>query len=101
MNKVTLIKKDAKASIEVGTGLLECLQKLLIFLVNGKTEQELESFKQQSQKHTSIQDKYDEEWMDHFKIITTLAAAIEKKFLDQNQVEEVEIPDDDIILPEN
>ena len=98
MSKITLIKKDAKTSIEVGTGLLECLQKLLIFLVNGKTEQEIESFKQQSEKHTSIKDKYDEEWMDHFKIISTLAASIEKKFVDEKQTEELDIPNDDVIL---
>ena len=95
MSKITLIKKDAKATIEVGTGLLECLQKLIIFLAVDKTKEELESFQQQSEKHKSIQDKYDAEWMDHLKIITTLAAIIEKQFVDQKQVEEVDVPDID------
>lgn len=90
-----MIKKDAKATIEVGTGLLECLQKLIIFLAADKTEEELNSFRQQSEKHTSIKDKYDTEWMDHLKIITTLAALIEKKFVDEKQTEEIEIPDAD------
>jgi hypothetical protein len=98
MSKLTLIKKDAKATIEVGTGLLECLQKLILFLVNDKTQEQLKSFEEQSQKHSSIQDKYDEEWMDHLKIVTALAAIIEKQFVDLKLTEEIDIPDDDTEL---
>jgi hypothetical protein len=90
MNKVTMIKKDAKATIEVGTGLLECLQKLIIYLASDKSEEELKSFKEQSDQHKSIQDKYDTEWMDHLKIVTTLAAYIEKQFVDSKQIEVIE-----------
>lgn len=86
-----VIKKEATTTITIGTGILECLQKLLAYLLQNRSSEEVSLYTSEVEKHKSIQDKCSEEWMDHVKILSVMIATIEKQMIDENKVEEVDI----------
>jgi hypothetical protein len=99
MQKVTVIKKDATTDITIGTGFLGALQKLLYFILADKTEEELSKYKEEVEKHKTVQETCSQEWMDHVKVLSVFISSVEKKMIDENKTEEKEMLD--TIQPEN
>lgn len=97
MSKVTLIKQDATTSISVGTGFISSLQKLLAFLLENKTEEEIKNYTSELLLHKTMLDQFSEPWMDHVKLISVTISTIEKKMIDEGKTEEKEIEDDETL----
>ncbi len=93
MSKIALIKKDAITSINVGTGFLSSLQKLLMFILENKTEEEINNYTNELSLHKSMTDQFSETWMDHLKVVSVLISTIEKQMIDEGKIEEKEIED--------
>lgn len=73
--EIVMIKKDAKISIQVGTGYFQKLQELVTSLVAERSSEEIEQFKQIVEE--GITD-LPEQWMDNLVTISSLIEAIEK-----------------------
>jgi hypothetical protein len=66
------IKKDTTFPITVGGNTLINLQKLLLFLIADKSEEEIKIAQEKI-----MQQKYDEEWYEHVAFISFMINAME------------------------
>jgi hypothetical protein len=67
------IKKDTTFPIEVGGNTLINLQKLILYVVEGKSEAEIEN----AQKHI-LKNEYPDEWIEHFAFLSFFIRHIEQ-----------------------
>ena len=79
MSKITLIKKDAIVKIEIGTGFLQRLQKLMLDMASEITPEQLEEYKKLSEN----KQPFTEDWKEHLTTITILLKEIEQKAIEQ------------------
>jgi hypothetical protein len=73
-NTVKMIKKDAVINIQIGTGFLQNLQKLLFYIAADLTQEQLDEYKRQAE----AQQDFTEDWMTHITTISVLIREIEK-----------------------
>ena len=78
-NEIHVIPKDAKIPVEIGTGFLMRLQKILFFFVNGKTSEELDQLKELAEGGSIPEDS----WMYHFQTIQELVLTLEQIAIDK------------------
>lgn len=74
MATIKMIKKDAIVKIDVGTGFIQNLQGVLMFIANQHTTDELLDFKNRANNKEPLED-----WMNHLITISTLVKEIETK----------------------
>ena len=71
-NTYTAIKRDTTFPIEVGGNTLINLQKLLLYILEGKTEDEI----LKAQDHI-LKNQYPEEWIEHFAFLSFFVRHLE------------------------
>lgn len=74
-NEIYVIPKDAIVPIDIGAGFIARLQKILFFLVEDKSQQEIDQFK----SITDPEGLPEDSWMYHFNTIQQLLLALEQK----------------------
>jgi hypothetical protein len=89
MDKVTMIKHDAVIDIKIGTGFLQKLQKMLVFLTIDLKPEDLEIYKNLNEKG----EEFTEPWMDHLTTLSILLKEIETKAEEQGFTYEGDISD--------
>jgi hypothetical protein len=67
------IKKDTIFPIEVGGNTLINLQKLILYVVEGKSEDEIKN----AQEHI-LKNEYPDEWIEHFAFLSFFIRHIEQ-----------------------
>jgi len=67
MATYTAIKRDTTFPIEVGGNTLVNLQKLLLYVIEGKTEDEITKAQE-----AILKNQYPEEWIEHFHFYLSL-----------------------------
>jgi hypothetical protein len=90
--KIKMIKKEAIVDIKIGVAFIERIQKLLVFVISGLTEEQLQQFKTESEgakDNTNFQ--YSEPWMDSLLTLSVLLKEIEEKAEAQGFVKEEDI----------
>lgn len=93
-----MIKHDAIVKIEIGTGFLQKLQKLFIFLGSELTTEQLELYKKVAETKKPEED-FPEEWMDQLTTISVLLREIEVKAEEQGFTYEEEIAENESSSP--
>ena len=88
MANVTMIKKDALINVQIGTGFLQKLQQVLVSLTEGRTEEELSSFKELADSKVS---EFPETWMDNIVTVATIINEIEQGAIKQGHTYEKEL----------
>lgn len=86
MDTIKLIKPEAIIDIKVGTGFLQRIQHVLIFLAKDLTPEQLAQYKKESDEKIP----FTEEWMDHVTTLSTLLKEIETKADEQGFSYEVD-----------
>lgn len=87
MTTVKTIKHDAIVKIEIGTGFLEKLQKVFLYLAKDLTQEQLEKYKNEAEN----QEEFSEDWMQPITTISVLLKEVEQKAEEQGFVTEQEI----------
>jgi hypothetical protein len=71
-NTYTAIKRDTTFPIEVGGNTLVNLQKLLLYVIEGKTEDEI-----LKAQEAILKNQYPEEWIEHFAFLSFFVRHLE------------------------
>jgi hypothetical protein len=71
-NTYTAIKRDTTFPIEVGGNTLVNLQKLLLYVIEGKTEEQILKAQELIMKN-----QYPEEWIEHFAFLSFFVRHLE------------------------
>ena len=87
MDKIKMIKPDAIIDIKIGTGFLQQIQQLLMFLAKDLTPEQLEQYKKEADEKVP----FTEEWMSHITTISILLKEIETKADEQGFTYEEEL----------
>lgn len=75
MDKIKMIKPDAIIDIKIGTGFLQQIQHLLMFLAKDLKPEQLEQYKKEADEKIT----FTEEWMSHVTTVSILLKEIETK----------------------
>lgn len=89
MEKVKMIKHNAVIDIKIGTGFLQKLQKMLLFVTMDITPEQMELYKILTEKNEELT----EPWMDHLTTLSILLKEIETKAEEQGFTYEGDIAD--------
>jgi hypothetical protein len=87
-NTITLLKKDAIITLQVGTGFLQKLQGTLTGLASERTPEEMKAFQEMLEKGET---DFPEDWMDHMFVISTLVHGLEKEAINQGHTYEADV----------
>lgn len=88
MDKIKMIKPDAIIDIKIGTGFLQQIQQLLMFLAKDLKSDQLEQYKKEADEKIP----FTEEWMTHITTVSVLLKEIEEKADEQGFAFEQEVP---------
>lgn len=91
MANVTMIKKDALINLQIGTGFLQKLQQVLVSLTEGRTEEELQNFKDLAESKAP---EFPEIWMENIITVATIINEIEQSAIKQGQTYDQEMTED-------
>jgi hypothetical protein len=91
--KVKLIKHDAIIDIKIGTGFLQKLQQMLVFMTADLSPEDLELYRKLNEENNG----FTEPWMDHLTTLSVLLKEIETKAEEQGFTYEGDI--EDTIIP--
>jgi len=84
MEKVTMIKKDAIVQVGIGTGFLQQIQKVILFLAKDLKQEQLDDYKKQAElKSKDNTHEFTEEWMNALTTLSILLRDVEKKAEEQ------------------
>jgi len=97
MATVKMIKKDAVISIAIGSGFFQKLQRILFYLTEERTDEELQLFKTYTEKN----EDYPEQWMENLHTIIVLLKELENSADKNNQVTTETINDTTVTQPES
>jgi hypothetical protein len=89
MEKVKMIKHNAVIDIKIGTGFLQKLQKMLLFITMDITPEEMNLYKTLTEKNEELT----EPWMEHLTTLSILLKEIETKAEEQGFTYEGDISD--------
>lgn len=78
MASYTTIPGDVTFDITVGGNTLISLQKLLLFLLGDKTEEEI-----QEAYNKIVQQQFDEEWIEHYAFLAYMIQYLERTAIDK------------------
>lgn len=73
MEKIKLIKPEAIIDIKIGTGFLQKIQHVLMFLAKDLTPEQLAQYKKEAEEKI----EFTEEWMHHITTVSTLLKELE------------------------
>lgn len=79
---IPYIPKDALVPVEIGAGVLFRLQKLLMFLLDGRSKEEL----QELQDHVKERTVPEDSWMYHVHTVHLMISTIEQTAIDKKIV---------------
>lgn len=96
MATYTAIKTDSTFPITVGGNTLVNLQKLLLYVLADKTEEEIQTAYQKIMKK-----EFDEEWYEHYAFLATFINHLERVAKEQGLTVEEEITDTPPTQPGN
>lgn len=88
--KIPYLRSDAIVPVEIGSGFVERLQKAMLYLRAGKTEEDMTDFKRRSEAREPLHD-----WMEHLATLTGLynAIAIAARTMGAVEYREISLPD--------
>ena len=89
MDKIKMIKPDAIIDIQIGTGFLQQIQHLLMFLAKDLKPDQLEQYKKEADEKIP----FTEEWMTHVTTVSILLKEIETKADEQGFSYEADVPE--------
>jgi hypothetical protein len=87
MEKIKLIKPDAIIDIKIGTGFLQQIQHVLMFLAKDLTTEQLTQYKKEAEEKVP----FSEEWMTHITTVSILLKEIETKAEEQGYTYEGDV----------
>ena len=73
MEKIKVIKPEAVIDIKIGTGFLQRIQHVLIFLAKDLSPEQLAQYKKEADEKIP----FTEEWMEHVTTLSTLLKELE------------------------
>lgn len=73
MDKIKMIKPDAIIDIKIGTGFLQKLQNLTIYLTKDLSTEQLEAYKTEAEANKG----FSEDWMNHVTTMSVLLKELE------------------------
>jgi hypothetical protein len=88
METIKMIKPDAIVDIKIGTGFLQQIQNLLMYLAKDLTTDQLAQYKKEAEEKIP----FSEEWMTHITTISILLKEIEIKADEQGFAYDEEVP---------
>lgn len=88
MDTIKMIKPDAIIDIKIGTGFLQQIQNLLMYLAKDLTPDQLAQYKKEADEKIP----FTEEWMTHITTISILLKEIEVKADEQGFAYDQEVP---------
>jgi len=88
MESIKMIKPEAIIEIKIGTGFLQQIQNLLIYLAKDLTPEQLNQYKKEAEEKTP----FSEEWMNHVTTISTLLKELEIKADEQGFAYDMDVP---------
>ena len=83
-----MIKPEAVVDIKIGTGFLQQIQHLLIYLAKDLTPEQLAQYKKEADEKIP----FSEEWMTHITTISILLKEIELRAEEQGFGYEMDVP---------
>lgn len=95
MATIKKIKKDAIVKVNLGTGFIQKLQELLMFIANQHTTDELVEFRDIVSKKETLKD-----WMEHLTTISVLIREFETKAQEQGFIIDSPVSDDEPVIIE-
>jgi hypothetical protein len=98
--KVTKIKADAIVSVQIGTGFLQKLQKIMVQLIADKSVEDLDELKVAIEEFEKNKQEFPEDWMDNLYTLTLLVREIESNLIKDGHTYEEELNEGDIIIPQ-
>jgi hypothetical protein len=87
MSTIKLIKKDAIIKLEIGTGFIEKLHRIITKTAESVKEEDIQKFKE----HVSKNETLPETWMETIAVISSLVKLIETKAEEQGHIEEMSL----------
>lgn len=84
---ITYIKADALVPVTIGAGYLERLQKLALYILEGKSDEELATFK----NNLTAQTIDENSWEFHYETVGMLIKTVELVAVDMALTEEQKI----------
>lgn len=92
MDKVKMIKKDAIVQVGIGTGFLQQIQKVILFLAKDLKQEQLDDYKKQLEIKAKENDhQFTEEWMDALTTLSILLRDVEEKADEQGHSYEADM----------
>ena len=88
MEKIKVIKPEAVIDIKIGTGFLQRIQHVLIFLSKDLTPEQLAQYKKEADEKIP----FTEEWMEHVTTLATLLKELEVNADTQGFSYEIDAP---------
>jgi hypothetical protein len=79
MSNIKMIKKDAAIQITVGSGFMQKIQAVVLYLVSDRTDEELAEF----QRQAVAKEELTLDWMEHLSTMMLLMNEIETKAEEQ------------------
>ena len=95
MSKVTMINTDAKVNLTFGSGFIQKLQQLTLWIATNKSEEELENFKKLVESNSPLE----EDWMNHLHTMSILINEVERVATESGQTYEQDAQD--LNIPDN
>lgn len=102
MPKVKMIKSDALIDIQIGTGFMQKLQQLLLFITKDVDVDEIKAYKD----IVDAKIPFTEEWMEHLTVVSVLLKELEEKaeeqgFIYEDDIESSGLSEQDLKTEEN
>ncbi len=79
MSNIKMIKKDAAIQITIGSGFMQKIQAVVLYLVSDRTDEELAEF----QRQAVAKEELTLDWMEHISTMMLLMNEIETKAEEQ------------------
>jgi hypothetical protein len=79
MSNIKMIKKDAAIQVTIGSGFMQKIQAVVLYLVSDRTDEELAEF----QRQAVAKEELTLDWMEHLSTMMLLMNEIETKAEEQ------------------
>jgi hypothetical protein len=75
MSNIKMIKKDAAIQVTIGSGFMQKIQAVVLYMVSDRTDEELAEF----QRQAVAKEELSLDWMEHLSTMMLLMNEIETK----------------------
>jgi hypothetical protein len=79
MSNIKMIKKDATIQVTIGSGFMQKIQAIVLYMVSERTDEELAEF----QRQAVAKEELTLDWMEHLSTMMLLMNEIETKAEEQ------------------